>query len=84
LNSQEPLKIAGRRHQTGQLSEAESLYRQILSLDPYNADAWHLLGVIKYQTNRHQQAVDSIQKAIQIRPAAIYYNSLGSAFMELG
>ena len=51
-------------HQSGQLSQAEAIYRQLLGIDPTNADALHLLGVIAHQTGNHKSAVASYDKAI--------------------
>ena len=41
---------AMQNHRGGRLSEAESLYRQILQEDSSNADALHMLGVLAHQT----------------------------------
>jgi tetratricopeptide (TPR) repeat protein len=71
-------------HQKGQLDHAEVIYRQLIGIDPTNADALHLLGVIAQQTGDHASAVDMISHAIQINPhVAIYYSNLGNALQEL-
>jgi tetratricopeptide (TPR) repeat protein len=72
-------------HQTGLLSQAEQLYRQILQVDPRHADSLHLLGVIFYQTGKPHVAVEYIRQAIAIHPwAAAYHNNLGAACQALG
>ncbi len=45
----EALAVAVQYHQSGNLQQAEAIYRQILQVDPSNADALHLLGVIADQ-----------------------------------
>jgi len=71
-------------HQQGQLGQAEAIYRQLLEIDPANADALHLLGVIAHQTSNHKNAVDMISHAIRINPqVSIYYSNLGNALQEL-
>ena len=71
-------------HQKGQLGQAEAIYRQLLGIDPANADALHLLGVITHQTSNHKSAVDLIGQAIEINPnVSIYYSNLGNALKEL-
>jgi protein O-GlcNAc transferase len=55
-------------HQAGRLAEAEAIYRQILNVQPANADALHLLGVIASQTGHHTSAVDLIGRALQFQP----------------
>ena len=78
------LAEAIRLHQSGNLAEAESLYRQILLNDPDHADALHLLGVAAYQGGNNKQAVENIERAITINSSvSFYHNNLGNAFMSL-
>jgi tetratricopeptide (TPR) repeat protein len=65
-------------HQAGRLHEAEAIYREILQGDPGQADALHLLGVLKAQDGHSQAAVGFIEQAIHLNPkVAEYHNSLG-------
>jgi predicted O-linked N-acetylglucosamine transferase (SPINDLY family) len=71
-------------HQQGKLSQAAVIYRQFLEIDPRNADALHLLGVIAHQTGHHQGAIDMIGLAIDINPnVESYHSNLGNALQEL-
>lgn len=79
------LQTAVQHHQAGRLTEAESLYRQVLEAQPENANALHLLGVIAYQQGKHEAAVEMIQRAIVLNPnAAEFYNNCGEAFRAMG
>jgi len=81
----EAFAAAVKNHQSGQLSEAESLYRQILAAAPRHADALHLLGVIDYQRGQIDRALDGITRAISIDPAQpAYHNNLGIALRAAG
>lgn len=64
----ETLAAAVESHRSGRLDAAETQCRQILSADPRQPDALHLLGLIAYQTGRHPLAVDSLRLAVQARP----------------
>ena len=71
-------------HQQGKLEQAEVIYRQLLEIDPTNADALHLLGVISYQNGQYQSAVTIIGQAIEINPnVESYYSNLSLALQEL-
>ena len=63
-------------HQKGEFAKAKTFYRQVLSRQPDNFDALHLLGVIAAQTRYSNQAVELIGKAIEINSnsADAYYN----------
>jgi len=77
------LDLAVQHHTAGRFADAERIYAEILALDPDNADALHLSGVIALQTNRLIQARDLIQKAIARNPAiAEYHNNLGNVFIK--
>ena len=71
-------------HQKGQLAQAKAGYQQILKIQPEHFDSLHLLGVIAKQTNNPQQAVELIDKAIEINPnVAATYSNRGNALKEL-
>lgn len=79
------LRQAVAYHQAGRLKEAESLYRQIISNDPRQADAHHLMGVICHQRGQHEEAVRLIKKAISIsNQNSMYFNNLGNAYYAIG
>jgi predicted O-linked N-acetylglucosamine transferase (SPINDLY family) len=72
-------------HRAGQLQFAEQLYRQILSIDPANADALNLLGVIAHQLGKHEVAVGHISAAIQHRSTdARFHINLGGVWKACG
>jgi protein O-GlcNAc transferase len=71
-------------HQAGRLSEAEAVYRGILSTHPDNVDALHLLGVIAIQRGRAQEAVDLISQSLAGNPENAHaLNHLGEAFRAM-
>ena len=79
------LAAAMQYHQAGRLAEAEGIYRQILGIQPANADALHLLGVIASQVGQHESAVDLIRRAIHFDPEHAAANiNLGNALRALG
>src|SRR3954468_16467170 len=47
---------------------AEDRARQALTLDPTHADCLHLLGLVHWQTNRLDPAVELIASAIRCKP----------------
>jgi 2-polyprenyl-3-methyl-5-hydroxy-6-metoxy-1,4-benzoquinol methylase/TPR repeat protein len=78
-------ELAMRRHQTGELREAEELYRAILDGDPRQLDALHFLGLIALQSGRPRDAVDLIGKAIAANDKiAAYHGGIAEAYRVLG
>lgn len=68
------------QHQQGNLTTAESLYQQVLQLQPKHADALHMLGVVYYQTGRTDLAITHIKQALAINPRDLdYLNHYGLA-----
>ena len=67
-------------HRDGQVTAAESLYRQILLHQPDYADALHLLGIIELGRGQFESAIDLFTKAISVNSKqAPFYNNLGIA-----
>ena len=55
-------------HNLGQLSEAEELYQQVLSLDSNHCQALNLLGHLYYQVSDYELAIELVSQAIFIDP----------------
>ena len=74
-----------KHHQAGNLQQAEHIYRQILQINPQNADALHLLGVLAHQVGRNDVAIDYMNQAITSTPSNPAYRSdIGVAYQALG
>lgn len=72
-------------HSAGRLAEAEKAYREVLSTEPQNPEALHLMGVLALQVNKPAQAVELIAQAIRRNSRnAVYFSNLGSALRRLG
>lgn len=81
---QKLLEIGLRFHEQGNLPEAELIYREVLRHDFDSADAWHLLGVIVYQSGYDEVALELIGEAVAIAPGdALYQNNLGNVHRRL-
>ena len=53
----------------GRLDILEADLRRVIELDPGNADALNALGyTLTDQTNRHEEALELIEKALTIKP----------------
>ena len=85
LSNIQALQKASQLHGQGQLNEAEQLYRQVLSADPQNADALHLLGILLHQTGRSAEGIDFIGRAIKKDPRAVQFHlNLANVYGESG
>jgi len=72
-------------HRAGQLGLAESHYLRLTKLEPNNGEAWHLLGVVAYQTGKIDKAIAHYRRAVELRPrAAEMLNNLALALRAKG
>jgi tetratricopeptide (TPR) repeat protein len=82
---QQAIDLGVEHHNAGRLSEAESIYQQILQADPNQPVALNLLGVIAHTVGQYDSAVDLITKALTIRPDYVEAHvNLGVSQKELG
>ena len=71
-----------RSQQSGQLSDAEAIYRQIIEAVPSNSDAWHYLGILHHQRKNPSLAIAHVKRAIELNPkVARYHSALGLIFL---
>ena len=71
-------------HQRGDLTQARTLYEQVLAINPQHADALHLLGVVAYQNQDFHRAIALIGRALEHEPNyADAHLNLGNAQQAL-
>jgi predicted O-linked N-acetylglucosamine transferase (SPINDLY family) len=71
-------------HQLGRLDDARTGYQRVLQLQPQNAAALNLLGIIALQTNDPLSAVEWMGKALDLDPRNVMaYVNRGSAYSML-
>ena len=81
----ESFNNAFRLQQEGRLIEAETLYRAVLDVAPEHPGSHHLLGLVEHQLGRHDAALASIKRAIQLNDGEPnYHNNLGTVYRTLG
>jgi predicted O-linked N-acetylglucosamine transferase (SPINDLY family) len=69
---------AVRRHRGGDPDGAVPLYRQVVQLDPAQAQAWYLLGAACRELGRLEEAEASLEQALRLQPErADVHNHLG-------
>src|ERR1700691_4033567 len=72
-------------HESGQLDQAQTLYRNILMRDADHAESLHLLGLIMAQRGEPVAGIGLIRRAMTLAPGrAPHHNSLAVAFRILG
>jgi predicted TPR repeat methyltransferase len=64
----EALALAVAKHREGRFPLAATIYRQILAVDPDNADALHFLGVAEHQAGHAQEALELLDRALALVP----------------
>lgn len=79
------LNQAAQLGQSGRLSEAADLCRQILQDHPDSAQAWHFLGLAALQQGQPQAAISHLDRAIDLAPnIAEFHNHAGVANFSVG
>lgn len=82
--SQEAFLAARAAHVDGDLGLAEAGYRQAIDLDPSNADAIHLLGVLCAQNHQLNDAENLIRQALRLKDIWAFHDNLGKVLQDLG
>jgi predicted TPR repeat methyltransferase len=84
LSRRERLGQAMHTHQSGNLEEAERSYRSLLAEFPDDADALHLLGVVRFQNDAGEEGLDFVKRSLERDPVNAHaWNNLGNMHMHL-
>lgn len=68
MTLQQAFELALKHHQNGRITEAESLYLQILAVQPLHPETLHFVGIVSLQRGQHQAALTYFDQALAIRP----------------
>ncbi len=60
------LALAIEKHRAGHLAAAESLYDQVLTVDPNNVQALNLLGLLRLQCDQTNGCIELIRKSLMV------------------
>lgn len=82
---EQALEMAIAHQKAGRASEAASIYRQVLAVQPANAVANHNLGLIVMSGGQNDEAADLFRAAIAASPQVSgFHNSLATALKNRG
>jgi len=84
LTIEQAMRLALEHSRAGRASQAELIYRHILSVQPDCADALHELGVIVGQAGRVDEALGLIRRAIAASPGNAGYHCDLASFLQTG
>ena len=69
----------------GELRQAAECFKRALALKPDYVDAYVHLGNVCRKASRHDEAVDSYEKALRLQPRSVkVLDGLGASYSELG
>ena len=72
-------------HQSGQFKQAATIYQRVLDIEPANANALHLLGLVFHQSGQPESAIILIKQALDISPNQLnFLHNLANILRALG
>lgn len=78
------MHLAVRLYKSGDPRQSVPVCMRVLSMDPDNPEALHLLGLIAHQMGKNETAVGLIERAIGIRPEVfLYHYTAGNVYLAL-
>ena len=78
----EKLNKGFKLHVSGDIKGADSIYQEILAVDPENAEVLNLHGLIEMAQKNFEQAEKNIKKALSIKKDSYFYENLAKLFNE--
>jgi predicted TPR repeat methyltransferase len=79
------IELANALHRRGRVTEAVGIFEQILNVSPDNADAFHYLGLCRFEQGEADQGIALVRRAIAMAPEfADAHNNLGNMLRMRG
>ncbi|RSH87976.1 uncharacterized protein EHS24_000499 [Apiotrichum porosum] len=79
-HAQSLLDEGTRALEEGDLQRAQALYKESVAAKS-TSGGWFNLGVVEYQLENREAAIEAWKQSIQLEPSADAYTNLGSAYM---
>jgi len=73
LSVNQILKEAVQAHNSGNIAEAERLYKAVLTAQPQNPDADHNLGVLAISAGKTESSLPLFQTALKSKPSEVQF-----------
>jgi tetratricopeptide (TPR) repeat protein len=85
MSPSELLAAARQWQQSGDHARAEAAYRQLIALEPANAELWYLVGSVCQGQGKNDAALSAYQQAAALKPHfAQAHNSAGISLAQQG
>jgi len=85
LSIEQSVQLAMQKHREGNLSDAEAIYRKVLTQNPNHPEVYFNFGLLLVQPGRLPEAAEAFKRAIALKPDfAQAHAFLGSVLRELG
>jgi FkbM family methyltransferase len=82
---EEALQLGWKRHQAGDLRNAEHIYRQVIEVASADANAWCFLGMACHDQAKYDEAVAAYHKALEFQPNfPVALSNLGNTLKQQG
>ncbi|KFL53760.1 hypothetical protein JM78_09510 [Burkholderia pyrrocinia] len=75
---------ARKAHHDGALQHAENAYAELLTLDPEHPEALHLLGAVRFQQGRLDDAEPLMRRSVERRPVPLALANYAAVLAGLG
>lgn len=85
MSIDEAIQLGTQLQESGKLAEAEQVLLSILNLNPNQAQALHLYGIMMHQAGQSQRAIELIEKAIRLDPTnSMFLSNATEIFRQYG
>ena len=84
LSIREAFELGINLQAQGKFLEAEEIYKKILEIQPENSEAIHLIGLVKHQLGKNEDAIELITEAINISKDPRFYFNLATIYDSFG
>jgi predicted TPR repeat methyltransferase len=84
MSLEQAIGLAMQKQQSGDLEQAQAIYRSILMVLPNEANALHFLGIAMHQSGNSVGGIELIERSIKLDPQSNRYSNFGNVLLQAG